>query len=65
MFAGNFVNQCHQRGKRRRILGQVRARWIVDPEKVLPSVENVARLSDRILRTIQIETMPGRGDARA
>jgi hypothetical protein len=25
-------------------LGQIRARWIVDPEKSLPSVEDVARL---------------------
>ena len=44
MITGNFVDQRNECGKCRRILGQVSACRIVDPEEFLSPLEDVARL---------------------
>lgn len=45
MIAGDFVDQSDERGECRWILGEIGASCVVDPEEVLPAVENVACLA--------------------
>ena len=44
MFTRDFVDQRDERRKCGRVLDQIRARRIVNPEESLASVEDVARL---------------------
>ena len=45
MVAGDFVDECEECRESGGILGQICARGIVDPEKTLAAVEDVARLA--------------------
>ena len=45
MLTGDFVDQRDEGGKRRWILGQIRASRIVNPEESLASVKDIARLT--------------------
>ena len=48
MIAGDFVDQGDERGECRWILGQIGASRIVDPEKSLTTVEDIARLAIKL-----------------
>jgi hypothetical protein len=53
--ASQFVNECYNRGERRRILRKIGSRRIVDPEEPLPPIENIARLAIKFFVGTRLE----------